>query len=350
MTAKLRTRLERVLNIARPDVLAPLLVAASLSASGGLKAEESTRPIRIGMIGLDTTHVIGFTHILNDPRAAGDLAGAKVVAGYPGGSKDFPASRDRVKGFTEQLRGMGVEIVDSIEQLLPKVDAVMLESVDGRPHLKQAAEVFRSGKPIFIDKPVAASFADVLEIYRLAKMYKVPCFSASMLRFTPAVQEIQRGKATVGKVRGCDVYGPCSTAIYHPSLYFYGIHGIEMLSTIMGRGCVSVAAVQTPSAEEVIGVWADGRVGAYRGIRSGAATFGATVFGTKGIVSIVSGGEDRAMAAQLIKFFKTGKPPVTAEETIDIYAIMEAADDSKRQEGKMVSIAETLEKAEKKRQ
>ncbi len=106
------------------------------------RAEDKPKLLRAGMIGLDTSHVPAFTKIFNAPNASGPLAGIKVVAGYPGGT-DFPASRDRVKKFTETMAEMGVEIVSSIPELLTKVDVVLLESVDGRIHLEQAIPSFR---------------------------------------------------------------------------------------------------------------------------------------------------------------------------------------------------------------
>src|SRR2546430_15084483 len=99
--------------------------------------------LRAGMIGLDTSHVPAFAKIFNNPKATGDVAGIRIVAGYPGGT-DIPASRDRVGKFTEQLRGMGIEIVDTIPKLLEKVDVVFLESVDGRIHLQEAIPVLKA--------------------------------------------------------------------------------------------------------------------------------------------------------------------------------------------------------------
>jgi len=142
-------------------------------------AAEPAKRIKAGMIGLDTSHVIEFTKLLHDPKAKGELAEMRIVAGFPGGSPDMPKSWDRVKGYTEQLRGMGVEIVDSIDELLKRVDVVLLESVDGRPHLEQARPVIEAGKPWFIDKPMADTLADAMRIFRLAKEKNVPVYSAS---------------------------------------------------------------------------------------------------------------------------------------------------------------------------
>src|SRR5689334_5665466 len=177
--------------------------------------------LRAGMIGLDTSHVPAFAKIFNNPKATGELAGIKVVVGYPGGT-DIPASRDRVKGFTEQLRGMGIEIVDSIPKLLEKVDVVLLESVDGRIHLKEAIPVIQAGKPLFIDKPVAGSLADAIAIYELAKKHNVPCFSSSSVRFSPGIQELLKNEQ-LGTIVGAVTWGSCTYQEGTPDMFFYGI-------------------------------------------------------------------------------------------------------------------------------
>lgn len=299
---------------------------------------------RIGMIGLDTSHVIAFTRQIND--RAKDY-GCKVVVGYPGGSPDIPDSANRVEGFTKQLREQfGVEIVDSIEELCRKVDGVMLESVDGRPHLAQAKPVIAAKKPLFIDKPIAGSLSDVLEIFRLAKENNVPCWSSSSLRFSPGVIGA-RNNEKIGNVLGCDAYSPCSLEEHHPDLYWYGVHGVEMLFTIMGPGCETVSRVQTKDTEFVVGVWKDGRIGTYRGLRAGKRDYGAVIFGTKGIETSGGYGGYGPLIEEVIKFFKTRKVPVPPEETIDIFAFMSAADESKARDGAPVSIASVIEEAKK---
>jgi len=318
--------------------LATLVLSASVSAG----AAEPV-PLRVGMIGLDTSHVPAFAKIFNSPKATGDLAGIKVVAGYPGGT-DIPASRDRVKGFTEQLRGMGVEIVDTIPQLLDKVDVVLLESVDGRIHLQEATPVIKAGKPLFIDKPAAGSLADAVAIYELAKKHNVPYFSSSSLRFAPGIQELLKNEK-LGTIAGAATWGSCSYQEGTPDMFFYGIHGIEPLYALMGTGCETVARIQTKDTDLVSGVWKDGRVGTYRGIRRNKADFGAIAFGSKGIFQSGREGGYEELCREIGRFFKTGKSPVPAEETIEVFAFMEAADESKRQGGAPVSLKDVLAKA-----
>ncbi|HVR76619.1 MAG TPA: Gfo/Idh/MocA family oxidoreductase [Planctomycetota bacterium] len=304
---------------------------------------EARKPLRAGIVGCDTSHVKAFTEIFNDPRAEGDIALVKVVAAFPGGS-DIPASRDRVAGFTRDLREKGVKIVESIPLLLEEVDVVLLESVDGRTHLEQARLILEARKPVFIDKPFAGSLADAIAIADLAAKLGVPCFSSSSLRFSPGILGM-RADEKVGQVMGCDAWGPCSLEPTHPDLFWYGVHGVEILFTVMGTGCERVTRVQTEGAELVAGVWKDGRIGTFRGIRRGASGYGATVFGTKGIAP--SGGYTgyKPLVEEIARFFRTGKAPVSLEETVEIFAFMEAADESKRQGGAPVALDAVIRKA-----
>ncbi len=319
-----------------------VLLGCLLMTAAAQAAEKDT--LRAGIIGLDTSHAPAFTKLLNGPEGVGDLAGVKIVAAYPGGSQDIPASRDRVQGFTDTVKGLGVEIVDSIDALLGKVDVVLIESVDGRPHLAQATPVLKAKKRLFIDKPIAASLADAQEIFRIAQENDTPVFSSSSLRFSSGIRNMTSDDR-VGKVLGAEARSPCTLEEHHPDLFWYGIHGVESLFTIMGPGCERVTRVNTKGTDFVVGVWKDGRLGTYRGIREGAAGYGATVFGSKGVVP--SGGFEgyKPLVVEIVKFFKTGKVPVSPQETLEIIAFMEAADESKRQGGSPVTIESVMSKA-----
>jgi hypothetical protein len=317
--------------------LAGLIIFLALFCSSP-QDEPNPEGLRIGIIGLDTSHVVAFTKIFNDPEAKGELATMRVVAAYPGGT-DIPTSRDRVKGFTKQLEGMAVEIVNTVPALLKKVDVVLLESVDGRPHLEQVRLVFAAGKRVFIDKPLAGSLADAVHIEVLGRKHKVEWWSSSSLRFgAPAPKEI-------GQVTGCAAWSPCSLEPHHPDLFWYGIHGVESLFAMMGPGCESVTRAQTAGTELVTGIWNDGRIGTFRGIRDGKAGHGATLFGTKGIAPRPKYPGYLPLVKEIATFFRTGKAPVSNAETLEIYAFMEAADASKRQAGAPISISRTLSRA-----
>ena len=166
------------------------LVSWVLSARFAAAVEEPLKPLRAGIIGLDTSHVVAFTKLLNDAHPKPEVAGVRVVAAYPGGSQDIPSSRDRLAGYTKELHDkFGVTIVGSIDELLAQVDVVLLESVDGRPHLEQTRPVLKARKPVFIDKPVAGTLADAIAIFDLARETNTPCFSSSSLRSARASRQ-----------------------------------------------------------------------------------------------------------------------------------------------------------------
>ena len=308
------------------------------AASVGLSAE-----LRIGIIGCDTSHCIAFTKEINDPTDKNHVVGGKVVVAFKGGSPDIPESRNRVEGFARQLQTKyGVKLVDSVEALCQEVDAVLLESVDGRPHLEQVRPVLKAGKPVFIDKPVAGSLRDVLEINRLAKESKTPWFSSSAYRFYESMAEVKH--ADVGELRGAISYGPAHLEPHHPDFFWYGIHPVEALFTVMGTGCVSVVRTASADTDVVTGVWPQGRLGTFYGLHEGATPHSVIVFGSKKVVEQKSTGDYGPLVGEIMKFFQTGVAPVSNEETIEIYTFMEAADESKREGGKPVKLSEVLKK------
>ncbi len=310
----------------------------AMTFAGFAAADGPAKPMRIGMIGLDTSHCLAFAELLNKQEPDPEVAGFRVVLVYPKGSPDIESSVIRVPEYTEKIKALGVEICDDLDTMISQVDAVLLETNDGRPHLEQVTPVLKARKPVFIDKPVAGSLVDAIAIFEIAKHYDTPVFSSSSLRFSKAVQEIRGG--SIGQVTGCDAYSPCSLEATHPDLFWYGIHGCETLFTVMGAGCESVVRTSTRDFDQVTGVWSDGRIGTFRGIRAGGSGYGGTAFGSKGVASLGQYDGYRPLVVEIIKFYQTGQPPVTAEETIDLYAFMEAADESKRQGFVPVKVAD----------
>ncbi len=317
-----------------------MIFAVGIVAAGSAQGED----IRVGIIGLDTSHVTAFTRLLNDPDSKGYVPGAKVVAAFKGGSDDIESSYSRVDGYTEELqRDFGVKIVSTIEELCTMVDAVLLESVDGRPHLEQVRPVFAAGLPVFIDKPVAGSLKDAIEIYNLGKKHDVPWFSSSSYRFYKSMTDLM--KQDVGEIRGAISYGPCYLEPTHPDLFWYGVHPVEALFTAMGTGCETVVRTSTPDTDVITGIWSGGRVGTFRGLRNATTPHKVILFGSKKVAEQNGGGNYAPLVVEIVKFFQTKVAPVSPEETVEIFAFMEAADESKRRGGAPVSIQAVITKA-----
>jgi predicted dehydrogenase len=317
-----------------------LLCASAAPLAGGATAQAAE--IRVGIIGTDTSHVTAFTKLLNDKSDPNHVPGARVVAAFKAGSPDVEASRTRIDRFAAELKDTwGVEFVNSIEELCAKVDAVLLESVDGRPHLAQVRTVLKAKKRVFIDKPFTAGYADAREIVRLSRESGVPFFSSSSLRFVADVQAIKNSDKH-GGILGAFTFGPEQLEPHHPDLFWYGIHAVEMLYTLLGPGCVEVTRVKTDSGDTVIGRWKDGRVGTMRGLIRGKQDYGAVAFGMNAVIAtpIPLRSDYRGLLVEIVKFFQTGVPPIQPDETLEMMAFMEAAELSKARGGAPVALAE----------
>jgi len=292
--------------------------------------------LRIGIVGTDTSHVPAFTAMMNDPAHKDHIVGVRVVAAYKGGSADLKNSYERVDKYAADIHDKyGVEIVPDIATLLTKVDAVLLESVDGRKHLEQFREVVKGHKPVFIDKPLASTLADAREIARLARENKVAWFSASSLRYSDPLQPLR-----IPGLTGAIVWSPGPMDKTHQlDLTWYGIHGVEMLYQLMGTGCVDVTRTYTEGADVVTGRWADGRMGTVR-LGRPYSQYGAVAFTVK--ENKIAGNEVSAgyanLVREVVKFFQAGKPPLDEKEILEEFAFMDAAQRSREQGGVAVKL------------
>ena len=319
-----------------------IYLLASLMLCTGLFAQET---MRIGIIGLDTSHSTAFTKLINGGEEAW-AEGFKVVAAYPYGSQTIKSSYERIPKYTDEVKTYGVEIVNSIAELLDKVDCIFLETNDGRLHLEQAVEVFKSGKKIFIDKPVGATLGDAIAIYALAGKYGIRTFSSSALRFSSANAAARAGE--YGKIWGADCYSPHKNEPTHPDYGFYGIHGVESLYTVMGTGCKEVCCMASELGDVVVGKWNDDRIGTFRAVVKGPNGYGGTILSAKKKFSPAGKYEGyKCLLKEVLEFFRTGVPPVPEEETIEIFAFMRAANMSKAAGGKVITIEQAMKSGNK---
>ena len=312
-----------------------------LATFGGDRS--SPVPLKLGVIGCDTLHSYEFARILNSSEDPA-YHGHRIVAAYKWGSRDIPLCLYNYKEYLPKIERLGVEMVSSVEALLEKVDAVFLETCDGRLHYDQALQVFRSGKRVFIDKPLAENFTNVVKIVRAARETGASFFCSSGLRYVDNVQRAARGE--FGAVRGADLWTPERFEPSHSDYYWYAIHGAEPLFAIMGRGCVDVTAVRTGTEDMLVGRWKDGRIGAVRAMQVSrkGAVLGGTVYLEKGRPVDIGGYPGfESLLKEIIRFFETGVVPVSSEESLEIYAFLAAAAESARRGGVPVELSKLIE-------
>jgi len=296
--------------------------------------------IRLGICDCDTSHAVEFTKRLNHLDIEEDqwVDGARIVAAYPGESEI--TQPDRVHEYVAKLSSYGVEIVDRPEQLLGKVDGVLIESQEGGVHRRHAELFLNAGLPCFIDKPFACSAEDAAAIARLAEQKGLPVFSSSSLRYALEVQQLHADAPVLGRVIGAEAYSPAPVHPRNPGLFHYGIHGVETLYALMGPGCEAVWCVFAPGAEVVVGMWRDERLGVVRGTRDGIHAYGFVAFCEKGVraASIDTAYIYRELLKRIVQMFATGQPPLDVRESVELVAFIEAAMKSAQLEGRRVDV------------
>jgi hypothetical protein len=294
--------------------------------------------IRLGILDFDTSHVVEFTKRLNHVGIDEEqwVDGATVVLGCPGESKLAP---EKIAGYTDAMKKLGVPLVDSPKDLIGKVDAVLIEAVDGSVHWERAKPFLEAGVPCYVDKPFACSLADARKLADLAAKKKLPLFSSSSLRYAPEVTAYMASDKH-GNLTGCVTYGPASTHDRNPGLFHYGIHAVEMLYALMGRGCESVTCTHQKGVDVATGTWKDGRVATVRGIRDGKADFGFVAFGEKTVTATAVGTKFiyRELLKKVVDTFTTGKAPLDVAETLELVAFIEAANASGANHGRLESV------------
>jgi hypothetical protein len=297
--------------------------------------------LRAGIIGCDTSHCGAFTKLLNDNNTPADMAGVRVVVAYPSFSEDIKGSVGRVKDISKQLsERWGVKMAGTIEEMLEQVDVVLLMSVDGRRHLAEIKPVAEAGKPVYIDKPFAASLDDAKGMVKIIKEHKLPCFSCSSLRYDSSFTKFMANEKARGKIFGCDAFSPAHQESTNPGFFWYGIHGVEILYTIMGCGCDSVRCTSTEGSDLAVGTWSGGRLGSMRGIREGKRDYGAMVLCQNSFKHLkYSGDYYPNLVREIVKFFKSRKPPFPIEETLEICAFIDAAWRSSKKGGIEVKLS-----------
>lgn len=288
--------------------------------------------MNIGIIGLDTSHVVAFTKLLNDKNHPFHVKGGKIVVAFQGGSPSFELSNSRVEKFTQELKeNFNIKIVQSMEEVAEESDAILLESVDGSVHFEELKKIAAYKKPIFIDKPFTLSSEIAGEMVKLAEEFGTPVMSSSALRYAESITKVLQ-EHNNRRIIGADCFGPLEIIDQQQGYFWYGIHMAEMLFAILGPNVKSVSTISNEHHDILTGYWNDGRLGTIRGNRKGNNQFGALIHFEEGSEYVTINSQDKPFYAslleQIIHFFHSGNSNVPLSETKEIIRFIEAAHES----------------------
>ncbi|WNR46841.1 Gfo/Idh/MocA family protein [Paenibacillus roseipurpureus] len=294
---------------------------------------KSSSVLRLGLIGLDTSHVKLFSELLMNPDHPHYVPGARIVAAFSGGSPDVQVSANRVEGYKQELRtAYGIEMLDSPEAVAEQVDGLLLTAVDGRTHPELFRRIAPFGKPTFVDKPFAVSQSDSQGMAEVASRYGLSWMSSSVRRYAASLVEAL-ASLEGGEVVGAEAYGPLDLLPELPDWYWYGIHIVETAYAALGTGCKKVTATADQRQEVVTGVWGDGRTVQLRGNRGPNNNHGLLLHRQRGTVWLDTAVEQKSKYATLLErllvFFQSGVPDIAPEETLELIRFIEAVNESR---------------------
>ncbi|MCC7518608.1 MAG: Gfo/Idh/MocA family oxidoreductase [Verrucomicrobiae bacterium] len=289
--------------------------------------------IKVALIGLDTSHTVEFARRMQAPDCPPDqkVSGLRATA-----CMRFPTPFQSKEGLDDRqkiLEGWGIRVTPSFEEAVSDCDAVMLEINDPARHLEYFARATELGKRVFLDKPLADTLASGQEIARIAAAKKTSFFSASSLRFVP---QLLKACDELPKPLLASTYGPVGKAPAGSSIVWYGVHAFEMLQRAMGRGAQSVFARADDAGVAAVVRYPEKRRGVVE-LSFVSYAYGGSLRDDKKIVPFVNDASRlySDLLLQIRAFFRGAPPPVAQEDTLEVMALLDAAQrsaDSGREE------------------
>ena len=285
-----------------------------------------SKEIKVALIGLDTSHTIEFARRIQAPDCPPDqkVSGLRATACLRF-STPFQ-NEDGLNLRQKQLEDWGIKVTTDFNDAVKGCDAIMLEINDASYHLEYFKKCAGLGKPIFLDKPLADNIENGLEIVRLAKKNKVNAISASSLRFDAG---LIKACAEMPNPTFVSVYGPLGVAPAGSSIVWYGVHAFEMLEKAMGKGSACVTVRTDGAGVVAIMDYPDKKRGVVE-LTKGAWIYGGTLRNSETAISysVVAGSLYANIMKEIEKFFRTGKASFNLEDTVEVMAMLDAAERS----------------------
>jgi predicted dehydrogenase len=279
--------------------------------------------LRIGIVGVDSTHTRANASILN----GGQVDGARCVALW---------GHDR--GIAEALaRELGIaQVVDRPEDLLGGVDAVMICDRYGEAHFAHARPFVEAGCPTYVDKPMTDRLDEAKALVQMAKERGTRLMSGSSLRFAPAVLSLKERMLSLGPLRSVILTGPAEGAFPDPRarlLPFYGIHLTELMQALMGQGVAWVRSSGKGRNEVATVAYHDGRMAVLNLLRDWKVGYHLVVFGQDGWdeARFTTDDYQAAYVGQMQAFLhmvRTGEEPIPTASALEALETILAVDRS----------------------
>jgi len=218
-------------------------------------------------------------------------------------------------------------VVGKPEDVIGKVDAVILATDDGNDHVRRATPFIGAGLPMLVDKPLAINISDLKQFVRWKNSQHV-ILSSSGMRYAPEMTAVNERSAEIGEQRWV-------TSITSKTWERYGIHALEPVYVELGSGFISAETVSQPGSDIVHLKHRTGVQVSIAAIHDAYGSFGNVhVYGTKGQLALTLKDTYMAFRNQLLSFIsllQTGREPFPFDETIELMCVLIAGIRSREQ-------------------
>ena len=247
------------------------------------------------------------------------IPGAKVTCVYCNERKD-----------AEHVAKLSLipEVVDTPEEMLGKVDAVIIATDIGSEHVERARIFIENDIPIFIDKPLCDNYEDLC-YFRKAIASGVKLCSSSSMRYCKEFLPFHNGKIREVGVPRLMTINMCK------SWEAYGIHALEAIYPIAGPGFVSIRNIGNDPQHNIVHLKHEKGFDVVIGmIYDMIFDPTITISGTQGVLQIRTMDSYSGFKTQLenfITYLRTGVVPVPFSETDELMQLVIGGIISKQQ-------------------
>lgn len=296
-----------------------ILTAAAPGIVSGVFANPVEKPIRIGIIGAENSHTVGYGKMFNTDKK---FPGVEVL--YVWGETEEFAKNAMVKGNIPNM------VKDPLE-MLGKIDALIVDHRHAKYHLAAATPFIKAGIPTFIDKPFCYRISEGKEFLALARKTGTPVSSYSTVAYTNATLDWKKQVAAMGKINQVIRYGTVDIESEYGGIFFYGVHLLQPVMNIFGEDIERVKVTRNGKKGSASLVFKSGLYATliFKNVYSpNWETFVETTEGLVELKSRVTESDPEICYVDMVEMFRTGKEPRSHESILSDVAVLEALEKS----------------------
>ena len=290
---------------------------ASVSISKPLFSKSEKNTIRIGIIGAENSHTIGFGRLFNIEKK---FSRCKVF--YVWGETDAFAQNAADKGEIPN-------IVKDPSEMMGKIDALIVDHRHPRYHLKAALPFVKVGIPTFVDKPFCYRVEEGIEFLKIAKELKTPVTSFSSIAQSEGTMDMKEQISTIGNIEHIVWYGPADVESKYGGIFFYGVHIVQPLMNVFGEDIEKVRVTRHDKQTTASVIFNSGYLATLiftKGRERGVILV--TADGEMKLKSRVSESDPPKNYVDMVEMFRTGKEPRGHQSILKCVAVLEALEKS----------------------